>query len=115
MQQRLEAPFFFRVGEHQFAHALAVHRARGIDERVAELARTSRDRGAARAGQLVRDGVGVDHRRSESRERVRRRALAAADAAGEADDEPHQNGRSAGTTARIAGPHSSAATPAIAM
>jgi hypothetical protein len=27
----------------------------------------------------------------------------------------HQNGRSAGTKARIAGPHSSAATPAIAM
>src|SRR5207247_9523596 len=59
------------------------------DEGVAEQALEERQRRAARLGQLARDGVGVDHGCAEAREFVRRRALAAADAPGQPDDEFH--------------------------
>ncbi len=53
MQKRFQARLFLRVGEHQIAHALAVHRTRRVHERAAEKPPHFRNRSAAGAGQLM--------------------------------------------------------------
>jgi hypothetical protein len=73
------------IGEDDGAHRGAVERAVGGRDAVAESGADRRHGGAAGRGQLMGDGVGVDHRDAVRGEQVAGGALAAADAAGEAD------------------------------
>ena len=89
MQEPLERLLRHGIREHAAAHRVPVHGAAGADEGVAEQALDVRQCRAARLGQLARDGIGVDYGCAAPREFVRRRALAAADAPGQPDDEFH--------------------------
>jgi hypothetical protein len=73
------------VGKDDGAHRGAVERAVGAGHGVAEGGADRRHRRAARGGQGVGDGVGVDHGDAARGEQVGNGALAAADAAGEPD------------------------------
>jgi hypothetical protein len=96
MQQRFQRLLRRRVREHQAAHLGAVKRAAVPDQRGAEDALDLRQRAPAARRKLVRDRVGVDHVRAQTLELRCRRALAAADAAGQTDDEAHPANLSTG-------------------
>ena len=67
------------------AHLRAIHGAVGADHAGAEGLGNGRNGVAAGRGERVGDGVGVDRQRAEGAEAARDGALAAADAAGQAD------------------------------
>jgi hypothetical protein len=104
-----------RIRKDALPHALAVHGA-VAHEFGSEQALDLRHGGAARLGQLVRDDVRIDHRRAQPRELVGRRALAAADAAGEANHELLCTAHSWRVyQRRIGSPQYNATMPAMAM
>src|SRR5690606_28825305 len=75
------------VLEYQRAHRVAVETAVGGDDPVAELGADRLDRGAAGAAEFVRDTVGIDDVDAEGRKASLDGRLAAADTAGDADEE----------------------------
>src|SRR5215471_11949428 len=85
MKDGLEALLGRGVGKGQCPHALAVERALGIDECIAELRPHIGYRGASGVGERARDGVRVDEGSPLGHQEAGYRALAAADAAGEPD------------------------------
>ena len=100
-----------RVGEGQPAHAVAVQRAIGAQDLVAEAVAQRRHGAAAGAGECARDGVGVHHRHAQRGPDRGDGALAAADPPGqpEAPDRrrahaqpsmPSTDGSPASSTAR---------------
>ena len=89
MQDGFQALLRRGIGEDDGAHRGAVERAVGRHHAVAEAGADRRHRGAAGRGQFMGDGVGVDHRDAVRGEQVGNGALAAADAAGEADHPGH--------------------------
>jgi hypothetical protein len=89
MQDRFQPLSRRRVGEDDVAHRGAVKRARGRDDRVAEFGADRRHGRSAGRGQLVGNGIGVDDGDAARGKAIADRALAAADAAGKADDEAH--------------------------
>src|SRR3954469_19061179 len=115
MQQRLECLLRLGVGEHPLAHLVAVQRARRCDDFASKYFSNFGHCCTAGRGELVRDGVGVDHARAQALELGGRGALAAADAAGEAHYEAHPKGRSMGKRRAISLPQKSAIRPATAM
>ena len=109
MQDCLEARPRIDIAECRRAHPRAIEAAVGRDEVGAEGGTDRVDRGAARQRELTRDEVGVDQSRAERHEHRPDRALAAADAAGQADPQGRSHGRvprvrpSAASRARVPG------------
>ncbi len=87
VQQGLQLFFCFGVGKNEAAHGRTIQSAIGAQDAGAESGAQGRNRGAARRGQFMRDGVGIDDVDAERGKFLGNRALAAADAAGESDDE----------------------------
>ena len=73
------------LGEDERAHPRAIQAPSAAIMSAPNAGGDRGDRGAAGRGQRVGDGVGVDHQRAERGEASRDGALAAADAAGQAD------------------------------
>ena len=111
MQQALERLFRRGIGKYALAHALPVHFP-AANVVLAEDSLDLRQRRAAGRGQLVGDGVGIDHRGAEPGKLVSRGAFSAADAAGEPDHEAHSSCRV--YQRRIGSPQYRATIPAIA-
>lgn len=86
MQDRLEATSGLGLFKSERAHRGAVEAAIRRDHAIAEALADGFDRGTARCGERVGDEVGVDDAGAERGEVIGGGALAAADAAGEADD-----------------------------
>ncbi len=74
-----------RLGEHVLAHALPVKRAARGEKSRAESTFYRRHRQATRFRGAAGDGVGIDHVSSPRLQQARHRALAAANAASEAE------------------------------
>ena len=78
-----------RIGEYVASQSRAIDFSRRQQHVSAELIADRIETGALRCGQLVRQRVGVDQLDTELGEGIRHRRLAAADTAGESDDQRH--------------------------
>lgn len=86
MQDAFETRLGRSVGKHPSPHRGTIERAVRIDDLGAKRLDQSRHGAALRTGQFMGDGVGIHQRRAEFDEKVGHRALATANAAGQAND-----------------------------